>query len=699
MSDFSQSWGQAGETPRTGLMGGSSNLRYQTLNISGVGADQTDYVLRLDVHRGAQLFDNSGRDVFASCRTDFSDLRFFANGVELDHYLANHGNYELVVSSSRMGRDSVILSNGNIVSSGSGVGARVYESADDGLTWTEIYNATANVRFVDSRDYVYIVASNNLYRGIKSGETWTWNEALASGLAQFDILPGGMDEDTSGNLYFGRYQLDAATTAVIYKSTDQGASFSSLYTDTTRYHVHALTVGPDDTIYASIADEGTSATTSIVIKSVDGGANWTTYSTAIGEPTYIYCGDGYKLFAGGENGPRAAGTGIWKTTDDTTFTPVLRTNHTVQGLQKISGALYAFATPLYKGRYQQLYRSADDGDTWETVWIGDYNVTDFAGFGQHWYAGGTSSSMALIGSSITAASPARLYVGGDHYQATVYVKIPTLPAAGMQITAQWGGADKISTIDAFGDYTPSGLIARWKLNDGSGTSVVDALGVYTGTLTPGTGAWVATDGRKFGARYPSLGKTGAYFNFAGDGQIIFPTSGTAAAFQALVKNFAVVAWVYLPTLTGFEIVCGKGNGNSAWGLVINNSGAISNLGWLTSNGVGTNNVYVSSDPNAGNAYLMADGVWHMVAAVLDNSTPAKVSFFIDGRMFAPLSLPYDYSPADPNRHISIGGSPTDTLRFTGGIDDVRIYDHPLTELELRGIYENRPVAATEANVT
>ncbi|MBN1422121.1 MAG: LamG domain-containing protein [Planctomycetes bacterium] len=85
-----------------------------------------------------------------------------------------------------------------------------------------------------------------------------------------------------------------------------------------------------------------------------------------------------------------------------------------------------------------------------------------------------------------------------------------------------------------------------------------------------------------------------------------------------------------------------------------------------------------------------DGRWHHIAWVDDNGNAA---LYVDGRK-DPTSFSYT-KEAIPFDRTSIGGivRATNCCWFAGSIDDVRVYDHILTEEEIRGLLDLYPCPA------
>lgn len=109
-------------------------------------------------------------------------------------------------------------------------------------------------------------------------------------------------------------------------------------------------------------------------------------------------------------------------------------------------------------------------------------------------------------------------------------------------------------------------------------------------------------------------------------------------------------------------------------------------------GNGSASTYKSSTPMA-----VATGVERMIGFILDNSTPANVSFIIDGAVSTPSALTYDID-ANTGYPITIGAVGAGGSKYAENICDVQIYPYALTDLQVKQLHENRMLAATEPAV-
>jgi photosystem II stability/assembly factor-like uncharacterized protein len=211
----------------------------------------------------------------------------------------------------------------------------------------------------------------------------------------------------------------AAATGGIWKSTDKGAQFSSIWPEANPQSMGALVITSNGTLFAGTgeANPGGGSITyggSGVYRSADGGATWQlvglTNSGAIGrlaadptDPQHLFAAVAGDLFnPGGERG-------VYESTDGgTTWTLALSGDNDTTGAvdlaidplnpNRVFAAMWDHRREPNLRRYggvgSGLYRSTDGGSTWERLTNG---------------LPGAAATIGRIGVAVAASNPQRVY--------------------------------------------------------------------------------------------------------------------------------------------------------------------------------------------------------------------------------------------------------------------------------------------------
>jgi hypothetical protein len=211
-----------------------------------------------------------------------------------------------------------------------------------------------------------------------------------------------------------------------------------------------------------------------------------------------------------------------------------------------------------------------------------------------------------------------------------------------------------------------GLIARWMLDESSGTTAGNAVaGGTNGTLSGGP-VW-----------QPANGKIAGALQFDGADDFVQVPGGDGSIFDFATRNFSVSAWV--KTSAG-GVVINKGglsaNQRDMWALRVDAAGKAV---FEYENGASTNPTAVSS-ANVNN------NVWHHIVGVRDGTRNAKI--YVDGVLVGSQSLAAGNTAVDTSSNIKIGGALFTSGSFSGFtnlnglIDDLRVYSRALTAQEV-----------------
>ncbi|MBB5867529.1 hypothetical protein F4553_000908 [Allocatelliglobosispora scoriae] len=290
--------------------------------------------------------------------------------------------------------------------------------------------------------------------------------------------------------------------------------------------------------------------------------------------------------------------------------------------------------------------------------------SDFAGYA-YTLDTGTSAANAIK----VAANP------GDQ-KATVGITPPTDDAFTLRVWSRDGGGNFSAspTSYAFSVKAGAGPDARWKLDEGTGSTAADASN-HGNTMTVANPVWVASRGGT--GKALSFNGTNATAVTSGPVATKSPTTGAPTTVRT-DANFTVSAWVKVDTLNGtgqYVAVSQDGTRTSPWALAY--QGPTNRWRFaMTGSDVDAPALYqVSSDaaPTAGKwTYLVAtyDVATHQMRLYVDGVAQAGVATVTGGfNATGPVVL---------GRRMWAGG--VDSF-FNGSVDDVRIYGRVLGTTE------------------
>ena len=184
----------------------------------------------------------------------------------------------------------------------------------------------------------------------------------------------------------------------------------------------------------------------------------------------------------------------------------------------------------------------------------------------------------------------------------------------------------------------------------------------------------------------AYGKIGQSGNFDGtNDDVILPNSNTYNFDNT--KNFTISGWINIAKAGSSETVFStvNGSGTGGYGVYISTGNV---LGFIVYNGVGSSAVL-------GNT-VVTQKTWHHVAYVFTGPTTANL--YLDGVLDKTGSFTQNLASISANRFIGTNSNLAD--HFNGKIDDLRIYNRALSDLEVRQLYNNgQNIILTPTSVT
>lgn len=244
------------------------------------------------------------------------------------------------------------------------------------------------------------------------------------------------------------------------------------------------------------------------------------------------------------------------------------------------------------------------------------------------------------------------------------------------------------------DYDHGKPIAYWDMDECQGSSVYDLSGngligtinlSTTGSQTNALGVGTCTESASTPRYNGRTGKYNASLNFDGINDNVTVPDG---ALTDITGSFSISAWVKsaVTPSTSYGIVAkgsvAAGTTNAAYGLFL---GATGTFGFRVS---GNN----TTTTNINSIRALSANTWHHVVGVytaIGNGT-SLLDIYVDGVKSAAQVTTAPYPLATNNLTLKIGSSTdnSDNLiwPWNGQIDDVQIFNYPVTAAQVRNLY-------------
>jgi hypothetical protein len=234
----------------------------------------------------------------------------------------------------------------------------------------------------------------------------------------------------------------------------------------------------------------------------------------------------------------------------------------------------------------------------------------------------------------------------------------------------------VSALGLVGETIESNLVGYWPMDEGTGTTTVDASGNNNGgMMTIGAGGTQTTISQAWASGSP--GKAGWGFNFDGTDDYINAQIGL---YFGQNNPLTASAWVYV-TAASNGPVFGVTNSppNTGWNMPFLSVNGTTVYGWIW---LVNNNVPLSSTVSA--------NAWHLLTITYTPSNGGQEIFYVDGSAVG--SGAGQYVPSGSIDYFSTyiaGAKPTSVLSLLNTkIDDVRIYNRVLSATEIKNLFNS-----------
>jgi len=359
----------------------------------------------------------------------------------------------------------------------------VWQSTDEGSSWTQrstfpgsytVWNVTplasgALLAGVDTGSWT-------IYRSDDGAATWTPVLGLPITPCFYSTLTAHSIAEGDGFIFAGTYNNcpDGPNTNYIYRSADDGRTWSVVHTSTDRRHIHGLRFDPGN--HALIALYGDSG--GAMERSLDDGATWSPFCT-----TYAHCvaidmalGDGFGIYGTDtpyqQNGIERIDLATGATTRLLDSSRVSYSALALGSGRFLVGTTYEAGSAIGDGMLH-LYASNDGGQSFADVY--SVPITD----------GGVAGSVRLQVQSAFPNGDFPIQVDGG---GTIVAHLAALPPESQALPAISGVAQQGQTLSASTgtwSLSPTAYGYAWQRCDGSGGSCVAIGGASSATYQLG----------------------------------------------------------------------------------------------------------------------------------------------------------------------------------------------------------------------
>jgi photosystem II stability/assembly factor-like uncharacterized protein len=236
-----------------------------------------------------------------------------------------------------------------------------------GLNWTQVNNRLIRRMLMDRDDpnIILLASTNGIYRTINGGNTWT--QVQTGNFYDIEAKPG-----TNETTWY------ASTSSTIFKSTNEGQSWSSVYSITGSNRINMTVSDANPNYVYFISSLSSNSGFKGLYRSIDSGTNFTLRSSSPNLLTHSSTGSGtggqgwYDLafIADPSNAETVyvGGVNTWKSTNGGTNWTLKSHWSSAPGVQTVHADKHVLefqGTVLWEGNDGGVYRSPDGGSKWE----------------------------------------------------------------------------------------------------------------------------------------------------------------------------------------------------------------------------------------------------------------------------------------------------------------------------------------------
>jgi hypothetical protein len=230
------------------------------------------------------------------------------------------------------------------------------------------------------------------------------------------------------------------------------------------------------------------------------------------------------------------------------------------------------------------------------------------------------------------------------------------------------------------DYNRGDPVARWKMDECTGTSIKDSSGNGNhGTLTIGPSGSQTSQGTCDDGTSTSAwggGKTGKFnSSLKFDGTDDFVNVGTNSITGT--NPYTLSAWVKGNSPSGYDGAVGIGNGSTnqlAW------------IGWVNTTQQGTSNSWGGGGYGNNWGTGITDTTnWHLITLTSSGGSTQTFYIYIDG--VQKFTTTASFNLASTSTKVgALDDNGTRNYYFSGQIDDVQIFNYALTAVQVKQLY-------------